>query len=291
MTPEAYCQKMVQKAGTSWYYSFLFLPPFRRKAIYALYAFCREADDIVDNANEPSIALKKLDWWKEEIQRVFNGNPLHPIGQALAPYVDQFPWEAQWFYDLLDGMAMDLEEVRFEHFDQLALYCYRAAGVVGLLSCNIFGYQNQKQVYAYAKDLGQALQLVNIIRDVGEDSLRGRIYIPEDELAQFEISREDILQRTCPQEKLKPLLAMQAQRARASYQAALLHLPDADRLAQTPGLIMAEIYFALLDCIENCNFDVLSQKIKLTPIRKLLIAWCCYRREKKHAKSLRVHEV
>ncbi len=273
MTPEQYCESKskIALSGSSFYYSFLFLPTPRRQAIIALYAFCREVDDIVDHAQDAHIAATKLNWWHEEITRLFAGVPEHPISQALLPYVRNYDLRRAWFDAILDGMEMDLTHPRYADFAQLKIYCYRAAGVVGLLSASIFGYQDEATL-AYAEKLGEALQLVNIIRDVGEDAGKGRIYIPIDELQKFNVPADDIFNRRYSEHFTK-LMQFQAQRARATYQQALALLPQIDHRAQRAGLIMAAIYFSLLDEIEREKMQVLHQRISLTPIRKLWLAW------------------
>lgn len=271
MTPEQYCEAKAAVSGSSFYYSFLFLPAPRRQAIIALYAFCREVDDIVDQAQDAHIAATQLNWWHEEITRLFAGVPEHPIGQALLPHLRSYDLRRTWFEAILDGMEMDLANPRYNDFAQLKVYCYRAAGVVGLLSASIFGYRNEATL-AYAEKLGEALQLVNIIRDVGEDASKGRIYIPIIELQQFNVPADEIFNRHYS-ERFTQLMQFQVQRARATYQQALALLPQIDRRAQRAGLIMAAIYFSLLDEIEHEKMQVLHQRISLTPIRKLWLAW------------------
>ena len=178
MTPDEYCRQKAAQSGSSFYYSFLFLPPPKRNAITALYAFCREVDDVVDEVPDPGVARTKLAWWRQEIARAFDGTPQHPVAQALAPVVREFALPLDQFQTILDGMAMDLEQSRYLDFSALELYCHRVAGVVGLMSAEIFGYTDPK-AKGYARDLGVAFQLTNICRDVGEDARRGRIYLPQ----------------------------------------------------------------------------------------------------------------
>src|SRR3954468_10852558 len=175
MTPDEYCQKKAASSGSSFYYSFLFLPPERRRAITALYAFCREVDDVVDECSEASIARTKLAWWRQEVASVYNGKPHHPVARALAEVVGRYGITEAELAEIIDGMAMDLEYNAYPDFDALKVYCHRVAGVVGLLAAKIFGYQDVGTLN-YAEDLGIAFQLTNIIRDVGEDARRNRIY-------------------------------------------------------------------------------------------------------------------
>ena len=271
MTPDEYCQRRTAQSGSSFYYSFLFLPPSRRRAITALYAFCREVDDVVDEVSDPEVARMKLAWWRREIQSAFDGAPQHPVAQALAPVVREFALSAAHFQTIIDGMATDLEQVRCIDFAALEQYCHRVAGVVGLLSADIFGHE-RRETCGYARDLGIAFQLTNIVRDVGEDALRGRIYLPQDDLARFGVAPSQILTREHTP-AFEALMAHQVERARRWYERALDQLPDVDRRAQRPGLIMAAIYRTLLDEIARDRYRVLDRRIALTPVRKFTIAW------------------
>ena len=271
MTPEAYCQDKAAKSGSSFYYAFLFLPPQRRAAITALYAFCREVDDVVDETSDASLAARTLAWWSEEVGRLYRGEPTHPVTRALAPHLEAFAITQARLLEIIAGMEMDLHQTRYLDFAGLAHYCHHVAGVVGLLSSNIFGATDPATAQ-YAEKLGLAIQLTNIIRDVGEDARLGRIYLPVDELKRFGVPAGDLLMgKRSP--GFSELMRFQAARARNIYAEAFALLPDADRRAQRPGLIMAAIYRALLDEIEAERFEVLNQRIALTPIRKLWIAW------------------
>ena len=279
MTPDEYCQDKAAKSGSSFYYSFRFLPEHQRQAIIALYAFCREVDDTVDEILEVDIARAKLDWWREEIQRTFDNKATHPVGKSLQTALKNFDLHEEYFLEIIDGMAMDLDQLTYPEFKQLALYCHRAASVVGLLSAEIFGYQNRKTL-KYAENLGMALQLTNIIRDVREDAERGRIYLPQDELARFNVSSDELLNlKSSPQ--LIELLKFQSERAKQYYQQAMQLLPNEDRYSQRTGLIMAAIYETTLDEIIKDNYQVMTHRVSLTPMRKLWLAWRTARREKK----------
>lgn len=270
MTPDSYCQQKAGGSGSSFYYSFMFLPIKRRRAITALYAFCREVDDIVDECNEPELAKVKLVWWRQEIENAYNGTPQHPVGKALIPAIKDYQLSKTHFNEIIDGMEMDLYKNRYQSFNELELYCHRAASVVGLLASSIFGYQNS-ETEEYAKKLGMAFQLINIIRDVGEDVRRNRIYIPSDEMLHFSVSEQDILQGR-ETENFIALMQHQSERAKNFYRQALSCLSQEDRPTQLPGLIMAAIYFSVLNEIEKDGFHVLKQKVSLTPLRKLWIA-------------------
>jgi 15-cis-phytoene synthase len=271
MSPDDYCQQKAAASGSSFYYSFLFLPPEQRRAIAALYAFCREVDDAVDEAADPAVARAKLAWWRGEVQATFAGCAQHPVARALTPVVRAYPVAESDLAQIIDGIQMDLDHNRYPDFATLEVYCHRVAGVVGMLSAGIFGY-TQPATLEYARILGLALQLTNIIRDVGEDVRRNRIYLPLDELARFGLSSTDILERR-EDERFERLMAFQIARARELRDRALALLPTADRRAQRAGLVMAAIYRALLEEIASLRGRTLNQRVALTPLRKLWIAW------------------
>jgi len=270
-TPEQYVQDKAAASGSSFYYAFLFLPKERRAAITAFYAFCREVDDVVDEVSDPGVAATKLAWWRTEVASAFAGEPRHPVMQALMPHTAAFGIEARQLHEIIDGCGMDLTQTRYLDFAGLERYCHLVAGVVGEVSARIFG-QTQPQTTAYAHKLGLALQLTNILRDVGEDALRGRIYLPVNELQQFDVKAHELLSRTYS-DRFVALMQFQAARAQALYDEALALLPAADRRAQKPGLMMASIYRTLLAEIEADRFQVLNQRVSLTPLRKLWLAW------------------
>jgi len=271
MTPDEYCQQKAAGSGSSFYYSFLFLPPERRRAITALYAFCREVDDVVDECNDLQLARTKLAWWRSEIGNLFAGTPQHPVMLALSPAVNDYGLSAERMVEILEGMEMDLSQTRYLDFAALERYCCHVASAVGLLAAGIFGYRDARTL-DYAKDLGIAFQLTNIIRDVGEDARKNRIYLPMDELKEFGVPAADIL-NVRQSESFTRLMQFQAQRARGYYERALGALPEADRRTQRPGLIMAAIYRTLLEEIDRDEFRVLERRTSLTPVRKLWIAW------------------
>ncbi len=285
MSPDRYCQEKAAASGSSFYYSFLFLPPEQRQAITALYAFCREVDDVVDECSDVGVASAKLDWWRSEIERCFAGEPTHPVTCALREPVQARNLPKEYFQEIIDGMAMDLEQTRYESFSDLALYCHRVAGVVGLLSAEIFGYRD-RHTLKYAETLGTAFQLTNILRDVREDAERGRIYLPLDELLEYRVNPHDLLNLK-PGEGMRALCHHQAQRAHDYYRRALDFLPDVDREPQRSGLIMAAIYRALLQEIEADGYRVMEHRVGLTPLRKLWIAWATARRERRWQRQYR----
>ncbi len=283
MTPDEYCQQKAAASGSSFYYSFLFLPPERRRAITALYAFCREVDDVADEVQDAGIARAKLAWWRTEVANLFAGHPQHPVTRALEPFAARFGLDGARMNEIIDGMEMDLVQHRYADFESLGRYCHRVAGVVGQLSASIFGYRNAATL-EYAESLGIAFQLTNIIRDVGEDARRDRVYLPADDLARFGLGADDIIARRVdaptsrgpPGPDFRGLMQFQADRAVSFFDAAFAKLPAEDRDSQRAGLIMAAIYRALLEEIRRDGFAVLEQRIALTPLRKLWIAWATW---------------
>ena len=271
MTPDEYCQKKAADSGSSFYYSFLFLPAHRRRAITALYAFCREVDDVVHECPDPQLAATKLAWWRQAVAKLYAGTPDHPVTQALLPVLGEFNLPQEQLLEIIDGMEMDLQQTRYLDFKALSLYCYRVASVVGLLAAEIFGSQDRR-TQKYAHDLGMAFQLTNIIRDVGEDARRGRVYLPIDELQRFDVPVADILNAR-QTDNFRRLMEFQIERAEQYYAQAMAALPAIDRKAQRPGLVMAAIYRTLLEEIKRDGCQVLAQRTSLTPIRKLWIAW------------------
>lgn len=274
MSPEQYVQDKAAKSGSSFYYAFLFLPAPRRAAITAFYAFCREVDDVVDEIADLGVASTKLAWWRKESAAAFAGQPQHPVMRALMPHVALYDIRLEHLHAVIDGCQMDLEQTRYLDYPGLQRYCHLVAGVVGEVASSIFG-RSQPDTISYAHKLGQAMQLTNIIRDVGDDARRGRIYLPISELQQFDVKAHEILRRQSPwgySERFTALMKFQAERAHRLYDEAFALLPDADRATQKPGLMMANIYRALLREIEAEGFRVLEQRIALTPVRKLWIA-------------------
>lgn len=277
MTPQEYCAAKTAQSGSSFYYSFLSLPADKRRAIIALYAFCREVDDVVDADAEVQIKHLKLTWWRDEIKRLFTQQAQHPITQALTPVIATYNLPMEYFLEVLDGMEMDLHNSEYPSYKELSLYCYRVASVVGLMSAEIFGYQNRNTL-KYAHELGMAFQLTNIIRDVHEDADKGRIYLPADELQQFGVNIQDIRQGK-QTAQFSALIKKQAERALTHYQNAFAYLPETDRYAQRAGLIMAGMYQAILREIIKDEYRVLQHRISLPLVRKLWILWSIKLRE------------
>jgi phytoene synthase len=275
ISPQQYVQDKAAASGSSFYYAFLFLPPPRRAAITAFYAFCREVDDVVDETSDAGVAAAKLAWWRQEVHSAFAGRPSHPVMKALLPLAADYGIEPAHLQAVIEGCQIDLQQTRFLDYASLQRYCHLVAGVVGEVASNIFG-RTQAGTVQYAHRLGQAMQLTNIIRDVGDDARRGRIYLPMAELQQFDVKANEILKRDSPwgySDRFEALMRHQAERAHRLYDEAFELLPDADRRAQKPGLMMANIYRTLLREIEADRFRVLHQRTSLTPLRKLWIAW------------------
>lgn len=274
MSPDEYCQQKAIQSGSSFYYSFLFLPQAQRSAITALYAFCREVDDAVDETTDMQIARTKINWWKQELTALYQHKPTHPVTQALLPHLTTFRLEEHLMNAIVLGMEMDLNQTRYIDFSGLKNYCWHVASTVGILSARIFGYTDQK-TEQFAEKLGIALQLTNIIRDVGEDYLKGRVYLPTDELKQFNVTVMDIANHNYSSQ-FESLMQFQVTRAQSFYHEAMTLLPKPDRHAQRPSLMMAKIYETLLKEIVHDRFHVLHQRIALTPIRKFWLAWKTY---------------
>ena len=273
MQPLDYCREKAQTSHSNFLASFRFLAPPQRDAMTILYAYCRELDDIVDDSRDPGVARATLAWWRQDLSKVFQANaaPEHPVNQALRAIQPVFRLPESELADIINGMEMDLHHSRYATFDDLKYYCYRVAGVVGRLIARILGY-TQDTTLQYAETLGLALQLTNIIRDVGEDARMGRIYLPQDELSQFGVSETSILAAT-PTPEFAALMQFQFNRARDTYRQAIALLPPADKKAQKAGLIMASIYHALLLEIERDGLaNVLRYKIRIPNPRKMRIA-------------------
>ena len=271
MTPQEYVQNKTSSSGSSFYYAFLFLPKNKRAAITAFYAFCREVDDVVDEVSDPAVAAHKMAWWRSEVIQSFSGAPNHPVMQALIPFCAEFNIQQHHLLSVIEGCEMDLVQTRYLDFQALSRYCFLVASVVGEVSSLIFG-STDTHTTDYAHKLGLAFQLTNIIRDVGEDALRGRIYLPISELQQFDVKAHEILQRI-NSDRFNNLMLFQYARAKDLYQQAFSLLPDCDRRSQKSGLMMASIYSQLLEEIKRDNFPVLNHRVSLTPLRKFWLAW------------------
>jgi phytoene synthase len=283
MNPSQYCEEKTRGSGSSFYYAFLFLEEEKRRAMMALYAFCREVDDIADEISEEEIAIQKIHFWQEELHRVFNGQPQHPVGRELQWAKDHFSLDEELFIEILDGMLMDISGKPILKSSDLSLYCYRVAGVVGLLSIEIFGYKSRK-ARDFATSLGEALQLTNILRDLKQDAAIGRIYLPQEDRIRFEVADQDFKEGNIS-EGMATLLQHYGEKAESAYAKALEQLPEEDRESLRPSLLMASIYYAQFKRLKNHGFDSWRHSAQISPLKKIWIAWRTWHYEKKAVKA------
>lgn len=262
--------KIVRRARSNFFWSFVFLDSDRRDAIFAAYAFARHTDDIVDDAPSPEAASQRLAVWREDLDACYTGSPRSDITQALHPVVQKYEIPKSYFEELIAGVEMDLGTTRYATFEDLQTYCYRVASVVGLICIEIFGYTDPR-TKEYATNLGLALQLTNILRDVGEDAERGRIYLPLDDLERFGCTEENILDQRYD-DAFRSMMAFQCDRARSYYGRAADNLSDVDRGSMFPAETMGRIYRAILDKIERKAYDVFSGRVTISSAWKVGIA-------------------
>ncbi len=275
MTPDDYCQQKALRPGSSLYYSLLFLAPAKRCAMYALYAFRQELADVVDQTTDQNAARIKLAWWRHEVAELYKGNAQHLVTRALAQAMPNHAIAQERLDEMIDGREMDLLQSRYHDFAGLKRYCTLVGGAVQLGAAGILGASqpaSQPASHAYASNLGLACELARIIRCVGEDARRGRVYLPVDELQRFGVPIADILNARYS-DGFARLMQFQYERSLGHFETALAVLPEADRKAQRPSLIIAALYRALLEEIRADGFRVLHQRTSLTPIRKLWQAW------------------
>lgn len=272
MQPLEYCREKALSSRSSFLSGFLFLSKNKRDALVVLYAFCRELDDVADGCSDKNVAEMSLRWWQADLAKVFSdGLPEHPVNKALRQVVNTFAMPHEELAEIIEGMLMDLRQNRYADFASLLLYCYRVAGVVGRLVARILGFENP-QTLAYAEKQGLALQLTNIIRDVGEDARMGRIYLPQDECRRFGVTENSILQCR-PTEEFAALMDFQTARAEQVYRDARALLPAEDCKKQKAGLVMAAVYYALLQEIRRDGAaNVLKYKTVIPAPRKMRIA-------------------
>jgi len=283
MTPSQYCEEKTRGSGSSFYYAFLFLEEDQKRAMMALYAFCREVDDIADEISDEAIAMQKIGFWREELHRAFNNQAQHPAGIELGWAKDHFSLDEELFVEILDGMLMDIGGKPILKASDLSLYCYRVAGAVGLLSIEIFGYHSRK-ARDFATSLGDALQLTNILRDLKSDAEIGRIYLPQEDRIRFKVADQDFKDGNLS-EGMAALLQHYAEKAEAAYNNALEQLPEEDRESLRPSLLMASIYYAQFERLKKNNFDSWRHSAHISPLRKIWIAWRAWRHEKKAVKA------
>jgi phytoene synthase len=264
-----FCREVTRQSASSFYYALRLLPPARRKALYAVYAFCRAVDDAVDEA-EPGAAPRLVAEWRAELERCYQGAPLHPVTVALAVSLEQFPVPKAALGAVIDGVEMDLLKSRYATFAELELYCRRVASAVGLASIEIFGYTNPA-ARDYAVDVGLALQLTNILRDLSEDAERDRIYLPAEDLAAFGIPEEDLL-RGVYNRRFCELMEFECGRARGYYTAAQAKLPPEDAASLRPAEVMRRTYAQVLDRIVEERYFVFGRRLGLSRTRKAALA-------------------
>ena len=268
-----HCAQVTRRSRSSFYYAFILLPPERRRALHAVYAFCRFIDDIADDEaiREPALLLKR---WREELDRVYSGAPTRALSRALADSARRFKIPRELFEEIINGVEMDLSRKRYQTWQELRPYCYRVASALGLICIEIFGYSNPS-AKLYAENLGLALQLTNIMRDVREDAVRGRIYLPLEDLARFNVSENEILGGVYSPNFVR-LMDFEARRARELYALAQSELAQEDRATLLTAEAMRLIYAALLERIINSNYRVLDRRHRLSAPHKLYLvgrAW------------------
>lgn len=262
--------QIVKAARTNFYYAFVFLPRKKREAIFAAYAFSRHTDDIVDDAPSPEQAKHDVDAWRAQLQACYNGTPTHPIAINLQTILADFPIPQEYFLDLIDGVEMDLSKNRYTTFEELYEYCYRVASVVGLICIEIFGYTNPR-TKEFAVQLGLALQLTNILRDVHTDFQQNRIYLPKEDLDRFGYTEQDLSEKVY-NASFTELMEFQVARAQSYYEQAANLLPQEDRSRLFPAQIMGKIYAQLLSQIEHNHYNIFDTRIRISNIHKFTIA-------------------
>jgi len=273
----ARCAEITRRSSSNFYYAFMLLPAERRRALHAVYAFCRFIDDSADDESTDD-ALSLLNRWREELDRVYGGAPTRAIARALADSARHFNIPRKYFEEIIAGVEMDLTRKRYVNFEDLRLYCYRVASAVGLICIEVFGYTNPA-ARTYAEKLGIAFQLTNILRDVKEDAARGRIYLPLEDLARFSITENEILRGDYSPNFIR-LMEFEATRAHSFYREAEAALPAEDRSSLLTAEAMRLIYGALLDRIVRSNYRVLDRRLSLSaPLKLYLVgrAWASAR--------------
>ena len=275
----AYCTAKTKASGSNFYYSLFFLPRFRREAMYTVYAFCHEVDDTVDHPPPGTNPREQLSQWRQEIKAMYQGTPKYPATISLAAHARNLDIPESYLQELVTGMEMDLMNTRYATFDDLYPYCYRVASIVGLICLKVFGTQDPR-AKDYAINLGVAFQLTNILRDVGADANRQRIYLPQEDLAHFNYSEQQLLEKKESAQFLE-LMKFQAKRAHEFYekaQAAYETLSRKDRQSLLVAEIMRGIYFRILTRIQTSNYAVFGPRISLSPAHRILIALCTWLR-------------
>ncbi len=276
LTSQSY--RLTKESNSNFYYSFFSLPSEKRKALYAIYALCRCLDDVVDKSLSRLEASEALLQWTTEILNMFQGNPSHPLTIDLKPYIERYSIPQKYFFELIKGVEMDLTQNRYNTFDELHKYCYRVASVVGLICADVFGYRNANTL-GYAVDLGIAMQLTNILRDIKTDASSGRIYLPLEDMERFGYTEKDLCSSTYNQAFVE-MMRFESERAWGYYKRAEETLPNEDRRSMMAAEIMRAIYSRLLKNIESSHYDVFSHPAKLSKLQKIIIATTAWGRNR-----------
>jgi phytoene synthase len=271
MDPDQYCRERLAAGASSIHYSLLFAPNEARRAATALYALRRELDEAVEGASDATVARAGLGWWAQELQSLFDGAPQHPVTRALAPHVPVYGLSLDPLVHSLQARLHLLDPGPFDDFDALAQYCYLAAAPFVQTAATMFGTAGAA-AQAHAREVALAMQMIRMVRDAGRHARRGRIVFPMQDLRDFDVTPDDLSSARYVK-GFEPLARRQADRARAALDSAAARLPTADRRAQVPSMILGALYGTLLDELQRSQFRVLHQRIALTPVRKLLIAW------------------
>jgi phytoene synthase len=271
MTPDEYCAQKAARRGSALYYSLCFLAPEKRRAATAIYAFVRETQDAARDCSDLGVARARLAWWRTETAQAFEGKPQHPVAQALARVVADYALPQEQFQEIIDGVETELAARGFPDFKALQLHCHRLGSTPAVLAAEVYGYQDRRTL-KFAHDLGLALQLTTLVLDVGAEARRGRLTLPENELAAHGIGARELV--SCPAgTRVGEFLGRQIERCDRLYAQALGQLPPTDRCSQRPALALAAIARALLDEIRGDPAQVLAARVDLTPLKKLWIAW------------------
>jgi phytoene synthase len=271
MTPDEYCADKVARRGSSLFYAVLRLPPEKRRAVIAVHAFRREVEDVAVECSDPALALVKLQWWRQQLAAAYGGAPQHPVARALQPGVRAFRLPESPFEQLIEGVEADLAPPRYPNLEALASHCLRTGSLASTISAEVLGYRDPKTPDC-VRDLGLAIELSRIVRDVGLDARRERIYLPLDDLHRFAVEPEEIL-RCRHSDRVRQLIELQIDRVEELLGETLTAFPPVDRRTQRPLLTVAAISLALLREIRADGCRVLERRTSLTPLRKFWIAW------------------
>lgn len=285
MIPDVYCQDLAARQGSDFHYSLLGLPLAQRQVLTAIQAFVLETGQIPEECRDLGVARTKLDWWRAELKRLFVGEPQHPITRALQPGLALFNLPEEYFREILDGVAMDLDYDAYPTFAELTLYVHRLGSVRALFALEVSGYQDRRATPRFAHEVGALLMLFELLYDTRRHAQLGRFYLPEDEMRRFGVHPGDLLAAQTT-DRVRQLFIFQAERIREYHRRALDYLPDVDRYPQRSLLIRLELTMALLAEIADDGYRLLEQRTSLTPLRKLWLAWRLQRREKRRYRRL-----